>query len=219
MSRSFITVTEELHDYVVSHGTPPDELQQDLIAETARATGSAAGMQIEPEYAALLTMLTKLVGVRHAVEVGTFTGMSSLAIARGLAEGGRLTCFDVSDEYTSIARRYWARAGVADRVELRLGPAAEGLAQLPDEPYLDLAFVDADKESYGAYWELLVPRMRAGGLIISDNTLRGGRVLDPRPDDTGTIAIAAFNTAVAADPRVETVLLPFSDGVTLSRKL
>src|SRR4051794_6744144 len=111
MSRSFITVTEELHDHGVNHGTPPDERQQDLIAETARATGSAAGMQIEPEYASLLTLLTKLVGVRHAVEVGTFTGMSSLAIARGLAEGGRLTCFDVSDEYTSIARRYWARAG------------------------------------------------------------------------------------------------------------
>ncbi|GHJ50291.1 O-methyltransferase [Catellatospora sp. TT07R-123] len=217
MSRNFITVTEELHDYVVRHGTPLDELQLALRAETEEATGSAAGMQIEPEYAAFLTMLTKLTGVRQAVEVGTFTGMSSLAIARGMAEDGRLTCFDVSEEYTSIARRYWARAGLADRIELRLGPAAEGLARLPEQPYLDLAFIDADKESYRTYWELLVPRMRSGGLIIADNTLWSGRVLHPEPDDEETEAIVAFNAAVAADPRVEPVMLPFSDGVTLAR--
>ncbi len=218
MSRSFITVTEELHDYVVAHGTPPGELEQDLAAETQRATGRAAGMQIEPEYAALLTMLTRLVHARHAVEVGTFTGMSSLAIGRGLAEGGRLVCFDISDEYTAIARRFWQRAGLADKIELRLGPAVEGLAALPDEPYLDLAFIDADKESYGAYWDALVPRMRSGGMLVVDNVLWSGRVLDEHPKDASTASLIDFNAKAAADPRVDVVMLPFSDGVTLARK-
>lgn len=218
MSRSFITVTDELHDYVVAHGTPPGELEQDLVAETLRATGGASGMQIEAEYAALLTMLTRLVNARHAVEVGTFTGMSSLAIGRGLAEGGKLVCFDVSAEYTAIAQRYWQRAGLDDRIELRLGPAAEGLAELPAEPHLDLAFIDADKESYAQYWEALVPRMRPGGLIIVDNVLWSGRVLEEKPTHASTAAVIAFNALAAADDRMEVVMLPFSDGVTLARK-
>jgi caffeoyl-CoA O-methyltransferase len=150
--------------------------------------------------------------------VGTFTGMSSLAIARGMAPDGKLTCFDISEEYTSIARRYWERAGVADRVELRLGDATKNLAELPDEPHLDLAFIDADKENYQVYWDTLVPRMRPGGMIMVDNVLWSGRVLDPRPSDPATWAIVGFNASVAADDRVETVMLPIADGVTLARK-
>ncbi|MEV0458846.1 O-methyltransferase [Catellatospora methionotrophica] len=218
MGRAFITVTDELHDYVVAHGTPPGDLERDLVAETLRATGGASRMQIEPEYAALLTMLTRLTGGRHAVEVGTFTGMSSLAIGRGLAEGGRLICFDISAEYTAIAQRYWQRAGLDDRIELRLGPAAEGLAALPAEPHLDLAFIDADKEGYAAYWDALVPRMRPGGMLIVDNVLWSGHVLDEKPKDSSTAALIAFNAKAAADDRVDVVMLPFSDGVTLARK-
>jgi caffeoyl-CoA O-methyltransferase len=218
MSRSFITMTDELHDYVVTHGTPPGDLERDLVAETLRATGGASRMQIEPEYAALLTMLTRLVHARNAVEVGTFTGMSSLAIGRGLAEGGRLVCFDISAEYTAIAQRFWQRAGLDDRIELRLGPAAEGLAALPDEPHLDLAFIDADKESYGEYWDALVPRMRPGGMVVVDNVLWSGHVLDDKPKDAATASLIKFNAKAAADDRVDVVMLPFSDGVTLARK-
>ncbi|WP_155374330.1 O-methyltransferase [Catellatospora vulcania] len=218
MGRAFITVTDELHDYVVAHGTPPGDLERDLVAETLRATGGASRMQIEPEYAALLTMLTRLTNARNAVEVGTFTGMSSLAIGRGLADGGKLVCFDISAEYTAIAQRYWQRAGLDDRIELRLGPAVEGLAALPEEPHLDLAFIDADKEGYAAYWDALVPRMRPGGMLIVDNVLWSGHVLDEKPKDSSTTALIAFNAKAAADDRVDVVMLPFSDGVTLARK-
>ena len=127
MTVKTLPLTDELHTYVVAHGTPPDEIMRDLIEETERSLPGNAQMQVAPEQAAFLSLLAKLVGARHAVEVGTFTGLSSLAMARGLAEGGRLICFDISDEFTSVARRYWDRAGVADRIELRIGPAAERL--------------------------------------------------------------------------------------------
>jgi caffeoyl-CoA O-methyltransferase len=153
------------------------------------------------------------------VEVGTFTGLSSLAIARGMADGGKLVCFDISEEYTSIARRFWDRAGVADRIELRIGAAVDRLGELPAEPYLDWVFVDADKENYSAYWEALVPRVRPGGLLAIDNVLWSGRVLDPPSEwDSSTAAIIAFNDMVAADERVEPVMLPIGDGLTLARK-
>jgi caffeoyl-CoA O-methyltransferase len=176
-------------------------------------------MQIGLEEAALLTLLTQLMQARAAVEVGTFTGMSSLAIGRGLADGGKLICFDISAEYTSIAQRYWKRAGIDDRIELRLGPAAERLSELPDEPHLDIAFIDADKEGYASYWAALVPRMRAGGLIMVDNVLWSGKVTDPDGADATTGLMIAFNDAVVADPRVEAVMLPIADGLTLARKL
>ncbi len=172
-------------------------------------------MQVAPEQAAFLTFLTRLLGVRQAVEVGTFTGLSSLAIARGLPEGGRLTCFDISEEFTGIARRYWARAGVQDRIDLRIGPAADGLRELPHERHLDFAFIDADKTGYPIYWAELVPRMRPGGVIAVDNVLRGGRVIAPQ--DAGDRAIAAFNDEVLADVRVDPVMLPIADGLTLAR--
>jgi caffeoyl-CoA O-methyltransferase len=216
MTVKTLPLTDELHAYVVAHGTPPDPIMQDLIAETERSLPSNAQMQVAPEQAAFLSLLARLVGARHAVEVGTFTGLSSLAMARGLADGGRLVCFDISDEFTSVARRYWERAGVTDRIELRIGPAAERLRELPMEPHLDLSFIDADKTGYPTYWEELVPRTRPGGLIAIDNVLRGGRVLAPRDDSDK--AIVRFNDIAARDERVEVVMLPIADGLTLARR-
>ncbi|SCF43390.1 caffeoyl-CoA O-methyltransferase [Micromonospora purpureochromogenes] len=215
MTTKPLPLTPELHDYLVAHGSPPDEIIRDLAEETLAALPDQATMQVAPEQAAFLTFLTRLLGVRQAVEVGTFTGLSSLAIARGLPEDGRLTCFDISEEYTGVARRYWERAGVADRIELRIGPAAETLRELPQERHLDFAFIDADKTGYPVYWDELVPRMRPGAVIAVDNTLRGGRVLAPQNADDR--AIAAFNDEVLADVRVEAVMLSIADGVTLAR--
>ncbi|MCZ7439798.1 O-methyltransferase [Micromonospora sp. WMMC241] len=215
MTTKPLPLTPELHAYLVAHGSTPDEVVRELAEETRAALPAEADMQVAPEQAAFLTFLTRLLGVRQAVEVGTFTGLSSLAIARGLAEGGRLTCFDISEEYTGVARRYWARAGVQDRIELRIGPAAETLRELPRERHLDFAFIDADKVGYPVYWDELVPRMRPGGVVAVDNTLRAGRVLAPRNADDR--AIAAFNDEVLADVRVEAVMLPIADGVTLAR--
>jgi caffeoyl-CoA O-methyltransferase len=215
MTTKSIPLTSELHAYLVAHGSPPDEIMRDLAEETRAALPNDAQMQVAPEQAAFLTFLTQLLGVRQAVEVGTFTGLSSLAIARGLPEGGRLTCFDISEEYTGIARRYWARAGVDDRIELRIGPAADRLRELPHERHLDFAFIDADKTGYPIYWSELVPRMRPGGVIAVDNVLRGGRVIAPR--DADDRAIAAFNDEVLADVRVDAVMLPVADGLTLAR--
>jgi caffeoyl-CoA O-methyltransferase len=212
-----LPLTEELHTYLVAHGSPPDDVARQLIDETIALLPAKARMQVAPEQATLLTFLTRLVGARQAVEVGTFTGMSSLAIARGLPSDGRLTCFDISAEFTSVARRYWERAGVSDRIELRIGPAAETLRSLPAEPHLDLAFIDADKTGYPIYWAELVPRMRPGGVIAVDNVLRGGRVLAPR--DADDRAIAAFNEYVRTDDRVDIVMLPIADGLTLARRL
>ncbi|MEX2659422.1 MAG: class I SAM-dependent methyltransferase, partial [Acidimicrobiales bacterium] len=208
----------EVHRYLVEHSTPLDDVRLRLIEETS-ALGSVAGMQVAPEQSLFLTMLTRLLGVRQAVEVGTFTGMSALSIAMGLAEGGRLVCCDVNEEWASVARRYWAEAGVDDRVELRLGPAAETLRALPTEAHLDLAFIDADKPGYTNYWDELVPRMRAAGVILVDNVLWRGRVVEADAVDEDTVALRRFNDHAAADARVELVMLPISDGLTLARRL
>jgi len=207
----------ELHAYLVAHGTPPDAVQSELIAETARL-GPIAVMQVAPEQGAFLTLIARSIGAREAVEVGTFTGYSSLAIARGLAPGGHLLCCDVSAEWTSIARRAWERAGVADRIELRIAPAAETLRALPETPRFDLAFIDADKTNYATYYEEILKRTRPGGLILVDNVLWSGAVIDASVQDENTRAIRAFNDKVAADARVDCVMTPISDGLTLLRK-
>lgn len=201
--------------YILDHTTPADELLEELAAETREATGSSAGMQISPEQGRFLTMITQLARPEVAVEVGTFTGYSSLSIARGLA-GGRLHCFDVSEEWTSIARRYWEKAGVADRITLTIGPAVETLAAF-DGP-VDLAFIDADKTNYPAYYELVMDRLRPGGLIMVDNTLWSGTVADLSERDETTVEIREFNDLVMNDPRVTTTLLPLADGLTMIRK-
>ena len=217
MSYEPLPLTPELHAYLLDHSTPPDDVTADLIAETRAALPGNATMQVGPEQAAFLRLLTSVAGVRRAVEVGTFTGLSALSIARGLADGGHLTCFDISEEFTDVARRYWKRAGVDDRIELRIGPAAERLRELPTEPHLDLVFIDADKAGYPTYWNELVPRVRPGGLILVDNTLWSGRVVDPRSDSDRVIV--DFNAMAVADPRVELVILPISDGLTMARRL
>jgi caffeoyl-CoA O-methyltransferase len=157
--------------------------------------------------------------VERAIEIGTFTGYSALAVARGLAPGGTLLCCDISEEWTSIAQRFWAKAGVDDRIELRIGPALDTLRSLPEDPVFDFAFIDADKTGYGAYLGELVPRLRVGGLVLVDNTLQNGRVVDPEADDESVLAIRAFNDAVLADARLVSVLLPFGDGVTAVQKV
>jgi caffeoyl-CoA O-methyltransferase len=208
-------VSPVINDYLLAHSEPADDVLRDLAEETHRELGRRAGMQITHDEGELLTMLVRLVGARSAVEVGTFTGYSSICIARGLPDDGRLLCCDVSEEWTSIAHRYWERAGVSDRIELRIAPAVDTLRALPAERSVDFAFIDADKVGYPAYFEEIVTRVRPGGLIVLDNMLRDGRVLDPQDDDDR--AIAALNVALVADDRVDVVLLPVRDGVSLAR--
>ena len=211
MSTRSIGLTAQLNDYVATHSMRPDDVLLDLAAETA--TMSEGNMQIAPEEGAFLRLMARLVGARSAVEVGTFTGYSSICIARGLAEGGRLLCCDVSEEWTAVARRYWQRAGVEDRIELVLAPAVETLSALPTDPTIDLVFIDADKGGYPAYWRELVPRVRPGGVLLLDNVLRGGSVVD---DDAAADEMRAFNDMVSADDRVDVVMLPLADGVTVA---
>jgi caffeoyl-CoA O-methyltransferase len=214
--KSFV-LGRDVHDYLVAHSTPLDDVRRRLVDATAQL-GEVARMQVAPEQSQFLTILTRALGVRSAVEVGTFTGLSALSIAAGLAEGGRLVCCDVSDEWTSVGRPYWEEAGVADRIDLRIAPAADTLRSLPAEPTLDLVFIDADKPGYITYWDELVPRVRPGGVLLVDNVLWSGRILDEAVDDENTNAIRAFNDHAAADDRVELVMLPISDGLTMARK-
>ena len=209
---------ETVSDYLLAHSTAQDDVLARLAEETRTSFPDSAGMQITADEGALLTMLVRLASARNAVEVGTFTGYSSICIARGLADGGRLLACDVSGEWTDVARRYWADAGVAERIELRLAPAAETLSALPTEPTIDFAFVDADKESYPTYYEELVSRLRPGGLVLLDNVLLGGRIFDDGEQGERAVAMRAVNDRVAADDRVDVVMLPIRDGVTVARR-
>ena len=216
--RSFL-LSEALSDYVRASSEHPDEVAADLIAETAALAERgrfSPTLQIAPEQGALMQLLTAALGARTAIEIGTFTGFSALCIARGLPADGSLLCLDVDAESTAIARRYWERAGVSHRIELRLGDAHETLRALPVAETYDLAFVDADKTGYPGYVEELYPRLARNGVVLLDNTLRGGRVLAPESEDDRVLA--ELNTALAADPRWDTVLLPLADGLTMLRK-
>jgi caffeoyl-CoA O-methyltransferase len=210
-------LTKPVHDYLVAHGPPLDDVQRDLIAET-EALGGISMMQIAPEQGAFMTLLTRLIGARRAIEVGTFTGYSAISIARGLSDDGTLLCCDVNEEWTAIARKYWERAGVDDKIELRIAPAIETLRSLPAGERFDLAFIDADKPNYPHYYEEVLARLRRNGVILVDNTLWGGAVADSKATDDNTGAIRAFNDAVAADDRVESTILTVGDGLTLIRK-
>ena len=214
----FTALDDVLYEYLLAHRSPDDEVVRELREETARL-GRHAVMQIAPDQATFLRILVAAIGARRAVEVGTFTGFSALAIARGLPRDGRLLCLDVSEEWTRIARRAWVKAGVADRIELRIGPAAESLRALPDEPGFDFAFIDADKKGYPVYWDEIVRRLRPGGLIAADNVLWEGEVVQPEQQGEDVVAIRGFNELVLADPRVESVMLALADGLTLARKL
>ena len=220
MTRRTEQLSEALHEYVVAHSTQPDQLLLDLAEETIQLYGpDVAQLQIGPEQGRFMTLLAQLTGARSAVEVGTFTGYSSICVARGLTDGGTMLCCDVSDEWTSVARRYWQRAGLADRIELRLGPAAGTLAALPEGTAFDFAFIDADKTGYVEYWDLIVPMISPGGVVLVDNTLSHGRVVELSEQDDNVQGIRRFNGHAIADPRVELVLLPIGDGLTLARKL
>jgi caffeoyl-CoA O-methyltransferase len=215
--RSFL-LSPELADYVRAGSEPPDAVAADLLAETAAMADRGEvppTFQIAPEQGTFMQLLTAALGARTAIEIGTFTGYSALCVARGLPADGSLLCLDRSEEWTAVARRYWERAGLAERIELRLGDAHETLRALPAEPTFDLAFVDADKTGYADYVEQLYPRMAPNGLVLLDNTLRGGRVLAPESDDDR--AVVELNAALVADPRWETVLLPVADGLTVLR--
>ncbi|MFD8578815.1 DUF2218 domain-containing protein [Streptomyces virginiae] len=205
-------------EYLLSHHTPADEVLGDLAAATREATAGAANMQVSSDEGALLTMLTRLTGARFAVEVGVFTGYSTLCIARGLAAGGRLLACDISEEWTAIGRPYWERAGVDDRIDLRIAPALDTLRALDAEPVIDIAFIDADKAAYPAYYEEIVRRLRPGGLVVLDNVFLGGRVLDPAYREEHHLAMRRLNDLITGDDRVDSVMLPVRDGVTIARR-
>jgi caffeoyl-CoA O-methyltransferase len=207
--------------YIADRARPqPDAVLDELRARTA-SLGDVSTMQVSADQGALLTILTHVARTTFAVEVGTFTGYSSICIARGLQPGGRLLCCDVSEEYTAIAKEAWVQAGLADRIELRVASALDTLRALPPGESIDVAFIDADKPNYVNYFEELLPRVRQGGLILADNSLWSGEVTAaPTDDDTDNLAaIRRFNDTIAADARVASYILPVSDGLTLITKL
>lgn len=217
MHDKFTALTSELYDYVVAHRSERDPVLAELAAETA-ALGGIALMQVSPDEGALMTLLCRTMGARAAIEVGTFTGYSALCIARGLPDDGKLVCCDVNAEWTGIGRRYWDRAGVGHKIEVRIAPALDTLRALPATEQFDFAFIDADKTGYRAYYEEILARLRPNGLILFDNVLWMGLVLDAQSTDESTRALRELNDLLVDDPRVESVMLPISDGVTIVRK-
>jgi caffeoyl-CoA O-methyltransferase len=218
MTRRTEQISLHLNAYLTAHSSPPDAVLRELANETADRYPNETGLQIAPEQGTFMTLLTQLAGASSAIEIGTFTGYSSICIARGLKASGRLLCCDISEEWTAVARKYWEKAGLTDLIELRLGPAIATLCSLPDEELFDLAFIDADKGGYLGYWREVVPRVQAGGLIMVDNTFSHGRVLDAGNDNPSVIAVRTMNDHAAADDRVELIMLPIGDGLTVARK-
>jgi caffeoyl-CoA O-methyltransferase len=213
-----IGLSDELVAYIEAHANPAgDEVSERLAAVTHERFGDLARMNIGQDQGRFMSMLVALAHARMVVEVGTFTGMSALWLARGLPADGRLVCFDITDEYLDTAREAWIAAGVDDRIEVRIGAAATGLAALPIDPHVDMAFIDADKGGYGTYLDLLLPRMTDRGLILVDNVLWSGRIVDHSRDDADTLAIRAFNDDVARRDDCDAVMLGIGDGVTMIR--
>jgi predicted O-methyltransferase YrrM len=220
MNTKTIGLPDHVQDYVVRWGVREHPLLTRLREETA--SHPRAQMQISPEQGALFQLLVELLDARQCLEIGTFTGYSSLSMMLAMPPDGQMVCCDVSVEYTSVARRYWAEAGVADRVDLRIAPAIETLDALLAEGRagtFDLSFIDADKAGYPAYYERCLALVRAGGLITLDNVLWSGDVADSRVDDRDTRTLREVNETIAADPRVHHVMLPIADGMTIARKL
>jgi caffeoyl-CoA O-methyltransferase len=213
----FIALTPKLYEYLVAHGHNGDPIRAELAAETAKL-GQISTMQIAAEQGTFMAILAAAIGARSAVEVGTFTGYSALCVARALPADGRLLCCDVNEQWTGIGRRYWERAGVASKITLKLGPAADTLKALPASHTFDFAFIDADKSSYPIYYDEILKRLRPGGLILIDNVLWKGAIVDEAIKDADTMALRALNDFIAKDTRVEAVMLGFSDGVTIVRK-
>jgi caffeoyl-CoA O-methyltransferase len=218
----FTSVDERTHRYIVEHGARQDEVLRRVQEETA-AMGQVSEMQIAPDQGAFMTLLTRASGAREALEIGTFTGYSAICIARGLEPGGRLLCCELSEEYAEIAARNLEDAGVADRVEIRVGPATDTLAALPDREVFDLTFIDADKTGYPVYYEEAIKRARPGGLILLDNVLAGGRIAvddDEVPENRrdSVAALRQVNDTLAKDERVDVAMVAIADGLTIARK-
>lgn len=218
MSGNFVPITPALQEYLTSRSTRRDVLLSALAAETA-TLGWAQIMQIAELQGSFMSLLVRAISARRAIEIGTFTGYSALCIARALPDDGRLLCCDISKEWTDIARRYFEKAGVAHKIDLRLAPALDTLSALPtDELPFDFGFIDADKKNQGNYYEAVIRRLRPGGILCIDNVLREGRVIDPSEQDPDLQAVRALNDALPHDPRIEVVMLPIADGLTVIRK-
>jgi caffeoyl-CoA O-methyltransferase len=208
-----------IDEYAAGRSTGPDAVQHELQIVTEERTGPASRMQIGDDQAVLMELLVRAMGAKRAVEVGTFTGYSALAVARGLGPDGRLLCCDVSEEWTAIAREAWEKAGVADRIELKIGPGIDTLRALPPGEQFDFGFIDADKTGYDGYYEEILARLRPGGLLLLDNMLQSGRVVDPSATDESVTAIRDLNDKIVRDDRVRVVLLTVGDGVSVVQKL
>ncbi len=218
----YTVLDERLHDYLVAHGSRQDEALARVQDETA-AMGDVAEMQIAPDQGAFMTLLARSIGAREALEIGTFTGYSAICIARGLADGGRLLCLESSEEYAAIAARNFEAAGVSNRAEIVIGPAARTLEAFPEGESFDLVFIDADKSGYHTYYELALARTRTGGLILLDNVLGGGQIA--KPDDEvsegwrdSVAALRELNTRLVGDDRVDLAMVGIADGLTILRK-
>ena len=219
MRRKTIGLSDELFDYVVRTSVRDDDILTRLREETLGFEWS--GMQIAPDQGQFMALLVRLIGARNALEIGVYTGYSSLCVARALGEGGSLVACDVSEEWTAVARRYWEEAGVAGRIDLRIAPALETLDRLIDEGAsgrFDFAFIDADKVNYDGYYERCLRLVRPGGLVTIDNVLWGGSVIDETDTSEDTLAIRAINEKIGADDRVDAITLPVGDGLTLAMR-
>ena len=216
MSNRSISLTDSLYDYLLSVSLREPALLRQLREETA--TYPEARMQISPEQGQFMALLARLLDARRCLEIGVFTGYSSLAIALALPDDGRVVACDVSERWTTVARRYWAAAGVAHKIDLRLAPALQTLESLAEAGSYDLAFVDADKENYLHYYEHALRLLRPGGLVVIDNTLWSGRVADPQNDEADTVALRSFNLHLHRDDRIDLSLVPIGDGLTLARR-
>ncbi len=219
MSNRTIALTDSLYDYLLSVSLREPDLLRQLREETA--AGPSANMQISPEQGQFMGLLARLMGAKRCLEIGVFTGYSSLATALAIPDDGRILACDVSERWTTVARRYWEAAGVSARIELRLAPAMETLDRLIAEGQagcFDLAFIDADKENYVGYYERVLQLLRPGGLVVADNTLWSGRVADPENAEPDTVALRHFNEHLHRDERVDLSLVPVGDGLTLARK-
>ena len=214
----YLSLNDELYQYLCRQRSDVDDPILKALRKETETLGDDARMQISQEQGTFMRILTAAIGARSAIEIGTFTGYSSICIARGLVADGHLICVDASEEWTAIARTYWAQAGIEKKIELRLGSAIAILEDLPPSLRFDFAFIDADKTEYDAYYELILPRMRPNGLILLDNMLWGGRLGAGTVDHPSGRAIDELNHKLAQDSRVETVLLPIADGLQLCRK-
>jgi caffeoyl-CoA O-methyltransferase len=220
MAAKYISLTDDLYQYMAAQRSDARDPVLEALQNETQSLGDISRMAISPDQASFITFLVSALGVKWALEVGTFTGSSSISIARGMAPGGRLICYDQDFKWTSIARRYWMKAGVHEKIELRLGNARDLLPHFRPLKPLDFVFIDADKESYNLYYEALLPHIRPGGIILFDNMLMGGKVIDPvEKNDPAVRTIERLNHKLANDPRVHAVMIPVADGLYLCRKL